>query len=313
MPPALISCGIDREEFVMIAARSLVIGSLTIATAWPAIAVAQERRPLVRPRIYVERDTTGDPRWNLLTQRRARLGVMVDLQASENDSIGATIESVTPGGPAAKAGIKSGDIITRLDGKSLVARDGKKAGEDESLPGLRLVDIASQLKPDQTVSVEFRRDGTRHTTSLVTGNEPFMAFEFPPGATLGRIELPKMNLEQLPEMRGGRIEFGPGAGAFAYSFGGPLMDLELAPLNSDLGQYFGTSEGVLVIDVPKESSLGLKGGDVILSVDGRKATGPSSLLRILRSYDPGDSFKLEIMRNKSRMTVGGKLDKPREE
>ncbi|HEY9385227.1 MAG TPA: PDZ domain-containing protein, partial [Gemmatimonadales bacterium] len=59
--------------------------------------------------------------------------------------------------------------------------------------------------------------------------------------------------------------------------------------------------------------LGLKGGDVILSVDGRKASGPSSLLRILRSYEPGDSFKLEIMRNKSRTTVTGKLEKPKDE
>jgi S1-C subfamily serine protease len=89
---------------------------------------------------------------------------------------------------------------------------------------------------------------------------------------------------------------------------GPLADLELAPLNPDLGQYFGTSEGVLVINVPSESSLGLKGGDVILSVDGRKATGPNGLLRILRSYDEGDSFKLDIMRNKTRTTVTGKLE-----
>ncbi|HJR36684.1 MAG TPA: PDZ domain-containing protein, partial [Gemmatimonadales bacterium] len=68
-------------------------------------------------------------------------------------------------------------------------------------------------------------------------------------------------------------------------------------------------EGVLVINVPGESSLGVKGGDVILSVDGRKATGPNSLLRILRSYDEGDSFRLDIMRNKSRISVTGKLEK----
>ena len=68
-----------------------------------------------------------------------------------------------------------------------------------------------------------------------------------------------------------------------------------------------------MIDVPKESTLGLKGGDVVLSIDGRKATGPGSLMRILGSYDAGDSFKLEIMRNKSRMTVTGRLEKEKEE
>jgi len=264
-----------------------------------------------RPRVYINGDTSViRDRIKLVTQRRARLGVTVDLMASASDSIGATIQSVTPGGPAAKAGIKSGDIVTRLDGKPLVSSEAKKSGEDESLPGLRLVEIASQLKPNETISVEYQRDGARKTTSLVTGDEPMpMTFEFPEGATGRGFVFPKTRIETMMP-RGG--EFGPGMTSFAF-FGGPLMDLELAPLNADLGQYFGTTEGVLVIDVPKESTLGLKGGDVILSIDGRRVSSPSSLHKILRSYDPGDSFKFEIMRNKSRTTVTGKLEKPREE
>ena len=107
----------------------------------------------------------------------------------------------------------------------------------------------------------------------------------------------------------------PGGGALSYTFalGGGLANLELAPLNPDLGLYFGTAEGVLVINLPKESTLGLKGGDVILSVDGRKATTPGSLLRILRSYEPGEGFKFEVMRNKARTTVTGSMEKPRDE
>ncbi len=298
----------------MISARRFVLGAFALLSAWPAAAVAQERRPESRPRIYVGGNPeTVRERIKLVTQRRARLGVTVDLQANANDSIGATIESVTPGGPAAKAGIKSGDIITRLDGKSLVASDGKKVGEDESPPGLRLVEIAAQLKPKDTVSVEFQREGARRTVSLVTGDEPIMTFEYPEWTGRG-VMLPKMETEwTLPRSGGAGFQFGPGATGFAYGFGGPLMHLQLAPLNPDLGQYFGTTEGVLVLDVPNESTLGLKGGDVILSVDGRKANGPGSLFRILRSYDPGDSFKLEIMRNKSRLTVTGKLEKSKEE
>ncbi len=124
--------------------------------------------------------------------------------------------------------------------------------------------------------------------------------------------MPKTRIEaMLP--RGGAGNWAIGPGAEGFFFGGPLMDLELAPLNADLGQYFGTTEGVLVIDVPKESTLGLKGGDVILSIDGRRVSSPSSLHKILRSYDAGDSFKFDIMRNKSRTTVTGKLEKPREE
>lgn len=296
--------------------RLFVLSALTAASAFPAGLMAQERQPVPRPKIYVE---SGDgpevirDRIRLLTERRARLGMTVNMRASRTDSIGATLLSVTPGGPAAKAGIKSGDVITRIDGRSLIATDNIRAGEEESLPGVRLIEYAAQLKPEQTVSVEYLRDGVRKTVSLVTGNEPvFTVNGFDDGHEFG-VKVPRVMLERAP-FGGGifRSEQLPDGGyGYTFMMGGPLADLELAPINSDLGSYFGTTEGVLVISVPRESALGLKGGDVILSVDGRKANGPNSLLRILRSYEPGDSFKFEIMRNKSRTAVTGQLEKSR--
>jgi predicted metalloprotease with PDZ domain len=296
----------------MIPIRTITLGTLFAASAWPAVLPAQERRPESRTRVYVAPE--GEElreRIRLVTQRRARLGVTVDLRATADDSVGAKINAVTPGGPAAKAGIQSGDIITRIDGKSLTSGGETKAGEDESLPGLRLIEIASQLKAEQTVAIEYKRGSSRHTTNLVTGDEPMVSLAYPDWFQGGRAGVVSPRLQFEP-FSSGRIEGWP-SGAFTMRLGGPLMDLELAPLNQDLGQYFGTSDGVLVIDVPKESSLGLKGGDVILSVDGRKATSPSSLLRILRSYEPEDSFRLEIMRNRARTTVTGKLDKPHDQ
>ena len=62
-----------------------------------------------------------------------------------------------------------------------------------------------------------------------------------------------------------------------FMMGTPLEDLELAPLNRDLGRYFGTSEGILVINVPEESRLGLKAGDVVLRwMGGRRSVRPTS-------------------------------------
>lgn len=293
--------------------RLFALSALTAAAAFPAGLLAQERQPFPRPKIYIEGG--DDPqvirdRIRKITERRARLGVTVDMRASETDSIGATIQSVTPGGPAAKAGIKSGDVITKINGKSLIVTDNTRAGEDESLPGVRLVEYAAQLKPEQTISVEYLRGSVRKTVSLVTGNEPvFVSNGFESG------DFPGVVMKRSP-FGGGVFSSDrmPGGGMqYEFMVGGPLADLELAPLNADLGSYFGTTEGVLVINVPKESLLGLKGGDVILSVDGRKATGPNSFLRILRSYDPGDSFKLEIMRNKARTAVTGQLEKVREQ
>jgi S1-C subfamily serine protease len=287
--------------------RTAVLVTIGVLTLLPATAaVAQER-------VRVERDAPMKRRIEMVTNRRARLGVLVAMRASSNDSVGATIESVTPGGPAAKAGIQSGDVITRLDGQSVLEGE-TKAESDQSLPGLRLVELAAKLEPNDTIAVEYRRAGSRRTTSLVTGNEPMWEFSMnDPDDRVWRMRVPDVQGFRLPD--GGRMftERLPEGGGFMFSFGGPLSNVELAPLNADLGAYFGTTEGVLVINVPKESTLGLKGGDVVLGVDGRKTSTPSGLLRILRSYEPGDSFKLEVMRNKSRQTVNGTLPKARDE
>lgn len=246
---------------------------------------------------------------------RPRLGVSVDLRPNQSDSIGALVMSVTPGGPAAKAGIRSGDVVTKLDGHSVmepVTRD-NPAREGQSLPGLRLIELAARLKPNDTVAVELRRGKERRTVRVITQDDAATyAFAGPDAGRMwsNRLDsnvvmyrsLPKMSGEEELERMLPTME-----PRMRMLFNSPLGNLELAPLNSDLGTYFGTSEGVLVISVPKDSKLGLKGGDVVLSVDGRKPAGPSHLMRILQSYDQRESFRIEMMRNHHRDTVTGRL------
>jgi predicted metalloprotease with PDZ domain len=80
---------------------------------------------------------------------------------------------------------------------------------------------------------------------------------------------------------------------------------ELANLNPDLGEYFGTSEGVLVMaartGTPAERS-GLRAGDVIQQVNGTNVRNLGELRRAVESR-PGESTELRVLRRGQTMTV----------
>jgi S1-C subfamily serine protease len=287
--------------------RDLVMTALTLAGAGPITTTLGAQQP------GVNQDLERGPRrvMQFVMSRRARIGLKVNLRARATDSVGAYVDAVTPNGPAANAGIQSGDIITKVDGSSVLSgRPSAPSGERESLPGLRLIELVARLEPNDTVPIELRRGNSRKTVSVVTADEPDISFQGGPG---GRgLAFRYSRPDGRPRMQMGLGDDFDGLGGMGpLLYGSPLADLELAPLNPDLGQYFGTTSGILVVSVPPDTDLKLKGGDVILAVDGRKPASPSHLLRILRSYEQGESFKLDIMRKQKRDTVTGKVgDRP---
>ena len=225
------------------------------------------------------------------SDNHGRLGVIVRPDASaESDKIGAKIEGVTPGSPADKGGLKVGDIITKFAGTSL---GGIKAeDEDESGPGHKLVALARKLEPGDTVRIEYRRGADAKQATLVAEDlDGTMRMDMP-GPMVAMPHMPGMDL--------------------AWSFGEPWGDLELVSLNPDLGDYFGTKDGILVVKAPADSTLPLKGGDVILSIGGRKPTSQSHAMRILRSYEPGESVSIDILRKQKRVSLTWKVPEARE-
>jgi S1-C subfamily serine protease len=297
---------------------SLILATLAFAGAAPlTVGWAQEpaEAPAGEPfEVRVERGP--EQLMQFVVNRRARLGLKVNLRVRATDSVGAYVDAVTPNGPAAKAGIQSGDLITKVAGKSvLTGRQPGAEADKESLPAIRLIELAATLQPNDTIPIEFRRGKERKTVSIVTADEPDILFQAAPGGEGGRsFAFRQMGPEgpEGPRPMGGPFDGNtePAVGGPLFLYGSPLADLELAPLNPDLGRYFGASEGVLVVSVPKDSQLGLKGGDVILAVDGRKPASPSHFLRILRSYEGGESFKMEVLRNHRRETVTGRVGDP---
>ena len=67
-----------------------------------------------RRRNFWYRDSIGPMMAQAFAARRVRIGVVVRTRPSETDSIGALLDAVTPGGPAADAGLRAGDIIVKF-------------------------------------------------------------------------------------------------------------------------------------------------------------------------------------------------------
>ncbi|BCJ53890.1 hypothetical protein Asp14428_53650 [Actinoplanes sp. NBRC 14428] len=87
--------------------------------------------------------------------RRTVIGAEVSAGGSRaSTSTGARLRSVQPAGPAATAGLKSGDVVTKINGHVL------EGGTD-------LIALVRKYAPGSTVSVEYRR-GTNTQTASVT-------------------------------------------------------------------------------------------------------------------------------------------------
>ena len=278
--------------------RNWTLAALAVCLMVPAASSAQDppRRPSTRTRPRVRVETRNAP-FGVYTfsDSRGRIGVIVDTKAdAAGDKLGARVEGITPGGPAEKAGLKVGDVITRFNGTALGGAQSEDA--ENSGPGMKLIELAHAVDPGDTVQVEYRRGTDARKVTIVAEDLGGSAWTGPmEGPDMGAFE------NMMPKM-----QMGPG-NDFEFAFGSPWGGIELVELNSDLGEYFGTREGVLVVRAPEDSTLALKGGDVIVSIAGRKPTSPMQAMRIIRSYDPGESVTLDVLRKQRHVNVTWKV------
>jgi serine protease Do len=75
------------------------------------------------------------------------------------DTSGALVQDVTPGGPADKAGIKNGDVIRKLDGRTV-----PDSGQ--------LTAMVTDMNPGAEVALDILRDGKPMTIHLTLGERP---------------------------------------------------------------------------------------------------------------------------------------------
>ena len=274
-----------------------------------ALALGMLAQPLSAQVRVSDRVVTGAPAGAstfFLPTRRPALGISVSGAPSPMDTLGVEIRAVTPGSPAARAGLRAGDVLTRFDGNPLSSRIRVRTPllQGNEPPGFRLIVLASDQGINDTATVEYVRGSDRHVVRIAPDPLAAEMVLRQQLSTRPDVEITSVPLER--SMRTWTFS-SPASGRYLVTVGSLVGDLHLAPLNVELGRYFGASEGVLVLSVPSDTPLRLQGGDVIRLVDGRPPENPLHLMRILQSYRPGENFRFEIMRDKKPMTVSGRM------
>lgn len=244
--------------------------------AYPLAEISEEIREVLMELDELSKEKDVD---------RAFIGILLDDQKDSMDGgDGVKVIGVTPGGPAQEAGLEAGDVIISLDERSLAA-DGRRSSASKLFEELR------KFHPGDEITVGYLRDGEKKSLQLTAASRSEHHVHIKglkKGGHHGKHEIEK------------EIVVAHGHDS--------LGSVELFKLNEELGEYFSTDHGMLVLWVPENSKLGLKSGDVVLSIDGRTPKSISQTWRIIESYDAGDAMLLSIMRKHQKLEL--KVIKP---
>lgn len=254
---------------------------------------------------------------------RAVVGVVISGEAEA-----VRVTGITPDGPAARAGLRSGDLITAINGEKLSKKD-----PSASLAQAR--GLLDGLKAGQEVRLSWRRDG-KAQPELKLAAERREAAQWSrvladrgDAAGITRLQIddaglpPDLDEKIRRATAHARISAADAARAGEHArviaFNAtqhgelarldivrdtmPWWNINLASLNPDLGRYFGTDEGVLVLQTGERALPGLKPGDVIQSVAGKKVVRPEDALRALRDQPAGSDVDVSVLRDRKTLAL----------
>lgn len=210
---------------------------------------------------------------------------------------GVVVEDVRSDSPAEKAGLKDGDVVIEFDGERVRSTR-------------QFARLVQETAPDRQVQAIVVRDGQRVTLSI----EPASGRGF---SYFGDLEgLEKFRVPPTPPVPPAAPA--PPAAPFPefdierfFGSAGGRLGVTVNELPSQLAEYFGAKDGVLVTSVSADSvaaKSGLKAGDVITAIDDTTVSSAADLRRRTQRLEDGDEFTLSIVRDKKTMTLKGKME-----
>lgn len=214
-----------------------------------------------------------------MNDNSALLGVTTE----EKDG-GVVVNRVSENSAAAKAGLKEGDIITRVDEIKI------EKPQD-------LVEAIKKYKPEEKVTVTYKRDSKENKATATLGKREgnFM------------LAMPGPDMRVMPRMENFDFNFDMD-GLQGFGPNGPNMRPRLGIRAQDTED----GKGVKVLEVHDESAAdkaGIKKDDVILEFDGKIVNSADQLISASREAGQKPAFNIKLNRNGKIQTVEVKIPK----
>ena len=212
---------------------------------------------------------------------------------------GVLISDLEDGGPADEAGLRRGDIIIRINGRSMNSTNEVAQRVGGSDPGSKM-------------SISVWRSGREKSVQVVLGSRPEFDDRNRRRIVIrgdgddGEWEWIGPDMSQLRELENLRDH------VWIMGSGRGLLGVRTQDLNPELGSYFKVPDGkgVLVTEVLDDTpaqEAGMRAGDVILQVNGENVTDTSELREELRESED-EEVAIVIMREGSRYTINAEIE-----
>jgi len=276
--------------------QTLCAATLLSAAAWAQTVQPAPPSPPKPPLVDSPMTPRARSALRTIPARGTYLGVgVVDVDASRAGALklketrGAEVTVLNPQSPAAKAGIQVGDVILEYNGQPVEG-------------GAELQRLVRETPTGRQVKIGLWRNGA--PVAVTATVEEMGAYPVGPGGVMDRDYWPfdgGFNFPPVPSMP---LDLPRMVTVFQISALGVVC--ESLEHNSQLGDFFGAKEGLLVRSVALNSpadKAGIKAGDVIVKAGDTRIATNRDMESALRASRSSGQLPITIVRGKHQTAL----------